>query len=81
MMNLVLVWKTFVLNSFVLLCHSQQMPSYLTSADFANAAYVNTNQPMKVLLNDQRFHTKVACSIGCLILLCLETSKRICSLF
>lgn len=53
------VWQLLILNSLALVCQCQQMATYLTATDFANAAYVDTSQPMKVLLNDQRFHAKV----------------------
>lgn len=34
-------------------------PPYLTSNDFENAKLVDVSRPLKQLLNDQRFSTKV----------------------
>jgi hypothetical protein len=59
------LWRQAILfHGVILLCHCAQMPTYLTATDFANAAFVNTNQPMKVVLNDQRFHAKVRLVLG-----------------
>ncbi|KAI6176395.1 Metalloendopeptidase [Aphelenchoides bicaudatus] len=57
-MQVSVLWPSLILNSLVVLCQSQQMPSYLTATDYANAAFVDTSQPMKILLNDQHFHAK-----------------------
>ncbi|KAI6235998.1 Metalloendopeptidase [Aphelenchoides besseyi] len=53
------IWRhIFWLQSLNMLCNAAHLPTYLTATDFANARYVDVDQPMKVQLNDQHFHAK-----------------------
>ncbi|KAI6233667.1 Metalloendopeptidase [Aphelenchoides fujianensis] len=50
--------RSLLLQGFYIVCLRAEAPSYLTALDYANAEFVDTSQPMKVLLKDQRFHAK-----------------------
>lgn len=44
--------------------NSHFLPTYLTDQDFINAKYVETNKPLKLILNDQHFSVSAQLKVG-----------------